>query len=191
MILDVISSIARNLVPIGLIIAFVIFADLALKGKTLRSLRALLSIFVLVWIAAEFPRALIVIGLITPTPDLALLGFMAHTLSMIVFGVIIVSQFYKLPISGAPLVRAINEGLDESLGEGAARALKFYVEPSIAARNIAEFTNSLRKILTVGEDLIEKKIAAKLYENVGLQFVEKPGYDLAKYVQEAQAKQAT
>ena len=90
MVIEIISPIARNLVPIGLVIALVIFAAMALKGKTLRSLRAQLSIFVLVWIAAELPRSLIVSGFIRSSPELTTFGLLGHTISMIVFGVILV-----------------------------------------------------------------------------------------------------
>ena len=55
----------------------------------------------------------------------------------------------------------------------------------------SEASGSLRKIFAVGAEILERKIAAKLYESVGLQFVEKAGYDLAQYVKEAQLKRAT
>ena len=191
MVLEIISPIARNLVPIGLVIALVIFAAMALKGKTLRSLRAQLSIFVLVWIAAELPRSLIVSGFIRAIPELTTFGLMGHTISMIVFGVILVYRFYRIPVGRSQLLKAIDEGLREVLGESGAKAVKFYVEPSIAITNIAQYVKSLRKIFVAGEEMLERKIADKLYESVGLQFVEKAGYDLAQYVKEAQLKRAT
>jgi hypothetical protein len=103
---------------------------------------------------------------------------------------VLVFQFYRLPLGATNLVQAINESLKEALGEGASKALRFYVDPSVATRNLAGYTASLRKILLTGEEAVEKKIAAKLYEKLGLPFVEKPGYDLARYVEEAQKTRA-
>lgn len=191
MVIEIISPIARNLVPIGLVMALVIFAAMALKGKTLRSLRAQLSIFVLVWIAAELPRSLIVSGFIRASPELTTFGLLGHTISMIVFGVILVYRFYRLPVGRSQLLKAVDEGLREVLGESGAKAVKFYVEPSIATTNIAQYTKSLRKLFAAGAETLERRIAAKLYESVGLQFVEKAGYDLAQYVKEAQMKRVT
>lgn len=193
-ILEAISPVARNLVPAGLIIALLIFAWMALKGRTLRSLRAQLSVFVLVWIAAELPRSLILLGFIKPTPELTSFGIPAHTTSMVVFGVVIVYRFYKLRVSGkisrGQLPDAIHEGLNGVLGESGARAIEFYVDPSIAIKNIAEYRKSLRKLFSVGGEVLETKIAANFYAKLGLQFVEKAGYDLARYVQEASTKRA-
>ncbi len=188
MLIDVVSSVARNLVPIGLIVALLIFAEMAIRGRTLRSLRTQLSIFVLVWIAAELPRSLIVIGFIRASEDLRTFGLVAHTISMVLFGVVLVLQFYKVPIGGSHLLEAIDDSLNELLGKSAAKAVKFYVEPSIATTNITEYSRSLRKIFLDGGKLLETRIAVKLYEKLGLQFTEKPGYGLVQYVQEAQTK---
>lgn len=191
MVVEIISPIARNLVPLGLIIALVIFAAMALKGKTLSSLRAQLSMFLLIWIAAELPRSLIVSGFIRASPEIMIFGALGHTISMIVFGIILVYRFYKLPVGKSQLLKAIDAGLNEILGESGAKAVKFYLEPSLATTNIVEYTKSLRKIFTAGAEVLERRMAAKLYEMLGLQFVEKAGYDLAQYVKEAQMKRVT
>ena len=50
------------------------------------------------------------------------------------------------------------------------------------------YTKALRRIFRDGSEVMEKKIAAKFCVSIGVDFVEKQGYDLAKYVREAQAK---
>ena len=85
---------ASDLVPILLIIALIIFVRLAIKSKSISSLQAQLSIFLIIWIVAELLRALLVIGVITTTPDLELLGLEIHTVSMVAFGAFILLRFY-------------------------------------------------------------------------------------------------
>jgi small-conductance mechanosensitive channel len=87
-------DVASDLVPIALIIALVIFVSLAIKSKSIRSLQAQLSIFLIIWIVAELLRALLVIGLISTTPALELLGFEIHTASMVLFGLFLLVRFY-------------------------------------------------------------------------------------------------
>ena len=190
MVLEWISPMARNLVPAGLVIALVIFAQMAIRAKTLRTLRAQLAIFVLIWIAAELPRSLIVSGVLTASTAATNWGLTFHTASMVAFGIILVYRSYRLPVGGTNLLSAIDEGLGEVLGESGALALKFYVEPSIATVNIAGYSRSLGRIFPKGGEILERKIAARLYEKLGLQFEEKVGYDLARYVLEAQTKRA-
>ena len=188
MMLEMASQLARKLVPLGLVVALVIFASMALKARTLWSFRAQLSIFVLIWIAAELPRSLIVAGLVNFSADLSLFGLEAHTVSMVAFGVILVYRFFRLPTGKTQLLKAIDEGLREALGDSPAKAIEFYVEPAIATVSIEGYTRALRRIFKVGSDVIEKRIAAKFCGSIGVEFVEKPGYDLAQYIREAQSK---
>jgi hypothetical protein len=94
--MDLISAISENVVPVGLLIALVLYGRLGLKAGTLRSLQAQLALFGVVWIAAELPRALIVLRVIEATPDAILLGLFLHTVSMIIFGGLIVLRFNRL-----------------------------------------------------------------------------------------------
>ncbi|MBI2184919.1 MAG: hypothetical protein HYU39_08185 [Thaumarchaeota archaeon] len=86
------------------------------------------------------------------------------------------------------LIKSIKEGLEEALGATTARAIEFYVDPSIAISNIAEYTASLRKLFPAGVEPIEKKIAEKLYSNLGFTFTSKQEHGLQQYVDEAKQK---
>ncbi|MBI2184918.1 MAG: hypothetical protein HYU39_08180 [Thaumarchaeota archaeon] len=96
MVLDLLAEISRNLTPLGLVIALILFIRLASKAKSLNSLQAELSIFVVIWVAAELPRALLTTGMIKASPDAVMIGLLAHTLSMVAFGILIVRRFLKL-----------------------------------------------------------------------------------------------
>ncbi|MBI4258608.1 MAG: hypothetical protein HY619_06600 [Thaumarchaeota archaeon] len=96
MVLNLLVDLSRNLVPIGLVIALILFTRLAVKAKSLRSLQAELSIFAIIWIAAELPRALLLSGMIQASPETVLIGLLIHTLSMVAFGILIVHRFVKL-----------------------------------------------------------------------------------------------
>jgi hypothetical protein len=91
-----ISGSLRNFVPVMLVVALVLFARLAVRSKSLSSLQSQLSIFLMIWIAAELLRALLNAGVITATPALQLLGFEIHTLAMVAFGVFLLFRFYRV-----------------------------------------------------------------------------------------------
>ena len=91
-----ISSALRNLVPVMLVVALVLFARLAIKSKSLSSLQSQLSVFLMIWIVAELLRALLAVGLIAATPALQLLGFEIHTAAMVAFGGFLLFRFYRV-----------------------------------------------------------------------------------------------
>ncbi len=96
-----ISGALRNLVPVMLIVALILFARLAIKSRSLSSLQSQLSIFLMIWIAAELLRALLVTRLITATPALQLFGFEIHTLAMVAFGGFLLFRFYRVASRGS------------------------------------------------------------------------------------------
>ena len=96
MVLDVVSGVARDIVPIGLIIALGLFGRLAVRGKTLRSLQVELSIFLTIWIVAELLRSLLELGLIAGSTGLQLIGLELHTISMVAFGLLITIRVYRI-----------------------------------------------------------------------------------------------
>jgi hypothetical protein len=91
-----ISDALRNFVPVMLVVAFVLFARLAIKSKSLSSLQSQVSVFLMIWIVAELLRALLDIGMIAATPALQLLGFEIHTVAMVAFGGFLLFRFYSV-----------------------------------------------------------------------------------------------
>ena len=85
----------RNLVPIGLIIALVLFLRLGIKAKSIRSVQAELSIFIVIWVTAELLRAMLLLGIIRTNATLEFSGIVIHTMSMIAFGIFMVFRFYR------------------------------------------------------------------------------------------------
>ena len=73
---------------IGIVAATVIFTRLAVKGRTIGNFRFQLSIFILIWVAAEIPHVLDALGVLDvssfQTP-----GLLLHLVSMIVFAVFV------------------------------------------------------------------------------------------------------
>ena len=85
----------------------------------------------------------------------------------------------------AALTKAVREGLAQVLGPETARAVDFYIDPSIAVRDISKYTNMLEKIFGEGSRILETKIAERLFVTLNLPFVKKDGYRLTSYVEEA------
>ena len=85
----------RNLVPIGLIIALLLFLRLGIKAKSIRSVQAELSIFIVIWVSAELLRAMLLLGIIRTNATLEFSGIVIHTMSMIAFGIFMVFRFYR------------------------------------------------------------------------------------------------
>lgn len=90
-----ISSITRNLVPIMLIIALFLFMRLGIRAKSLRSVQAELSIFIVIWVIAELIRAMLLLGITETDPTLEFLSMITHTISMIAFGFFMTFRFYR------------------------------------------------------------------------------------------------
>jgi hypothetical protein len=86
------------------------------------------------------------------------------------------------------LKRSIQEGIASVVGHQTAVAVEFYLDPSIAAKNIIQYTASLKKMFTLGSKLIEERCAQALYHNMGLSFDKHENYDLSKYVEDAKKK---
>ena len=88
----------------------------------------------------------------------------------------------------AALTKAVREGLAQVLGSETARAVDFYIDPSIAVRDIKKYTNMLEKIFGEGSKFLEIKIAERLFVNLNLTFVKKDGYRLPSYVEDAKSR---
>ena len=69
---------------IGILLSAIIFLRLALKARSIGAFRFQLSIFILIWVAAEVPHILDTIGLIDVSSYLEL-GLYLHLISMIIF----------------------------------------------------------------------------------------------------------
>jgi hypothetical protein len=83
-------------VPIVLVVALVVFSNLAFKSKSLNSLQAQLSIFLIIWTVAEILRSLITVGIISATYSTELFGLEVHTAAMVAFGFFIVFRYFKV-----------------------------------------------------------------------------------------------
>ena len=99
------ESAGETFTLIGIFLAAVIFARLALKGKNLGRFRFQLSIFILIWAAAELPQAAATLGLISDT-DYATLGLFVHMMSMAAFAVFVgiksIDYFRYASVTPAP-----------------------------------------------------------------------------------------
>lgn len=71
-----------------ILIAFAIFARLAIKGKSLGSFRFQLSIFLLIWVLAEIPHIGETLGLLS-TASYSDIGLYLHATSMAVFALFV------------------------------------------------------------------------------------------------------
>lgn len=83
------------------------------------------------------------------------------------------------------LLRAIREGLVETIGEKPARAVAFYVDPAVALNNISAYAAHLERIFGSAAESLETRLAQKLYAQLGLEFHARENYRLPQYVQEA------
>ena len=93
-----------NLVLI--LVAFAIFARLAIRGKSLGNFRFQLSIFLLIWVLSEIPHIAGSLGLIA-TDSLTDIGLDHHAVSMGVFALFVgwrsirFATLHPTPASGA------------------------------------------------------------------------------------------
>lgn len=103
LVLSDITDALRNLVPVMLVIALILFLRLSIRSRSLSSLQTQFSVFLSIWIIAELLRALLVFGAIAVTPALQLLAFEVHTMAMVAFGFFLLFRFYRVTSrSGAP-----------------------------------------------------------------------------------------
>ena len=86
------------------------------------------------------------------------------------------------------LRRSIQEGISSVVGRQTAVAVEFYLDPSIATKNIEAYTVALEKMFTVGSKLIEDRCAQALYSNMGIDFQRRENFDLTNYVEDAKKK---
>lgn len=92
---------ATYLVPVTLIVAFILFARLALISKSMRTLQAQLSIFIIIWIVAELLRSLLLLNVFSASAWLQTLGLEIHTAAMLAFGIFMLSRYYKATTSSS------------------------------------------------------------------------------------------
>jgi hypothetical protein len=80
------------------------------------------------------------------------------------------------------LKRSIQEGMASVVG------FEFYLDPAIAAKDIARYTLILEKMFTLGSKLIEVRCAEVLYRNLSPSFEKRDDHDLTKYFEDAKKK---
>ena len=71
-----------------ILIAFAIFARLAIKGRSLGNFRFQLSIFLLIWVLSEIPHIGDTLGLVS-TASYSDIGLYLHAISMAVFALFV------------------------------------------------------------------------------------------------------
>jgi hypothetical protein len=83
------------------------------------------------------------------------------------------------------LSRSIREGIASVVGRQTALSVEFYLDTSLAVKDILAYTKALERFFTVGSKLIEERCARALYHNLGFEFNARDGYRLCDYVEEA------
>jgi hypothetical protein len=86
------------------------------------------------------------------------------------------------------LRRSIQEGISSVVGRETAVAVEFYLDPSIATKDILAYTVALERMFTLGSKLIEDRCAQALYSNMGIAFQRRENYKLNNYVEDAKKK---
>lgn len=86
------------------------------------------------------------------------------------------------------LRQSIHEGIVSVVGRDTAKSVEFYLDSSIAAKDIVTYTKALERIFDVGSKRIEENCARALYSNLGLNFEVKELYKLSDYVNEARKR---
>ncbi len=92
------------------------------------------------------------------------------------------------------LIASVDDAL-ASIGENFRRVILFHVKQrsSLTLNDIpekpTEFTAAINEVLGEGVvRVLERVIVKRLYERLGIQFVEKSGFELADYTQDARAQ---
>ena len=105
---DILVQAAETFTLIGVILASAIFARLALKAKSTGSFRFQLSIFILIWAAAEIPHIVETLGLIS-VGSFDDLGLAVHMTSMAAFALFVGLKSYGFlrmrPIQPMPAIK--------------------------------------------------------------------------------------
>jgi Zn-dependent membrane protease YugP len=90
-----------------LLIAFSIFALIAVRSKNVRTFQFQMSIFIVVWILGEAANTLQVSGIIL-LRNLQNFGMQIHAVSMVFFGIMLWLRFYYSERAGKKLVDTID-----------------------------------------------------------------------------------
>ena len=90
---DIIVQAAETFTLVGVLLAAIIFARLALKARSIGTFRFQLSIFILVWVAAEVPHIADSLGLIS-AGSFDDLGLAVHMISMATFALFVGVRSY-------------------------------------------------------------------------------------------------
>ncbi len=91
------------------------------------------------------------------------------------------------------LLEAVEEGLS-SLGDSPKQAIFFHLEDFFEISkdkiptNLTEFAEALEKIFGPGANFLEKLIAKRLYEKLGLKFDEIENRNLLEYVNDVEKR---
>jgi hypothetical protein len=91
------------------------------------------------------------------------------------------------------LLAAVDEGLS-SLGDSSKQAILFHLETSFKIKkesiptNLTEFAKALDRIFGPGASYLEKLIAKRLYEKLGLKFENGVNWDFLKSVNNVQKR---
>jgi hypothetical protein len=91
---DPIVLAAELFTSIVIVLATIVFARLAVKSRSLGSLRFQLSIFILIWVAAELPHIAGSLGIIDET-SYQTLGLTFHFLSMAAFALFVGARSFQ------------------------------------------------------------------------------------------------
>ena len=84
------------------------------------------------------------------------------------------------------LRRSIQQGLESVVGHQTAMAVEFYIDSSLAAKDIVLYTRALEKMFGDSSKQIEESCAQILYSNLKLEFQWNENYRLSDYVRAAQ-----
>jgi hypothetical protein len=88
----------------------------------------------------------------------------------------------------AVLRKSIHEGIQSVVGRETVVSVEFYLDSSMAEKNIVAYTQALEKMFREGAKLIEQRIAQALYFNFQLDFHLTEGNKLNAYVEDAKKK---
>ena len=83
------------------------------------------------------------------------------------------------------LRRSIQEGVAGTVGRDTATAVEFYVDSSLAVKDIAAYTAAIQHMFRAGSKTLEEQCARTLYANLGLEFKVVEGSSLDDYVEAA------
>ena len=83
---------------------------------------------------------------------------------------------------------SLQEGITSVVGRETAKAVEFYLDPSIATKDISMYTVALEKMFSVGAKLIEERCAKALFDNLRLVFQPNAMFKLSDYVMEARKR---